>query len=95
VIAFETEIAKGHWTPEQLRVPDQAFKAMDAAAFQALVPNIDIKAFAANSGVSSLSNMVAYGDTPSRPAPSWSTRSRLTCGRNISPSTSPPTTPPS
>ena len=31
VIAFETEIAKGHWTPEQLRVPDQAFKAMDAA----------------------------------------------------------------
>jgi predicted metalloendopeptidase len=47
VIAFETEIAKGHWTPEQLRVPDQAFKAMDAAAFQALVPNIDIKAFAA------------------------------------------------
>ena len=63
VIAFETEIAKGHWTPEQLRVPDQAFKAMDAAAFQALVPNIDIKAFAANSGVSSLSNMVAYGDT--------------------------------
>ncbi len=63
VIAFETEIAKGHWTPEQLRVPDQAFKAMDAAAFQALAPNIDIKAFAANAGVSSLSNMVAYGDT--------------------------------
>ena len=63
VIKFETEIAKGHWTPEQLRVPDQAFKAMDVAAFQKLVPNIDIKAFAADLGIANVSNMVAYGDT--------------------------------
>ena len=33
VIRFETEIAKGHWTPEQLRVPDKAFKGMSAADF--------------------------------------------------------------
>ncbi len=64
VIAFETEIAKGHWTPEQMRVPDQAFKAMDAATFQTLVPNIDLAAFARDAGFPApLSNMVAYGDT--------------------------------
>ncbi len=63
VIAFETEIAKGHWTPEEMRVPDKAFKAMDLAGFKALVPNIDIVAFAKDAGIPSLSNMVAYGDT--------------------------------
>jgi putative endopeptidase len=51
VIKFETEAAKGHWKQEELRVPDKAFKAMDAAAFQKLVPNIDIEAFAADSGL--------------------------------------------
>jgi putative endopeptidase len=63
VIKFETEIAKGHWTPEQLRVPDKAFKAMDVADFKKLVPNIDLVKFANDAGIPSLSNMVAYGDT--------------------------------
>jgi putative endopeptidase len=63
VIAFETEIAKGHWKQADLRVTDNAFKAMDAATFKALVPNIDLDKFAADAGLPALSNMVAYGDT--------------------------------
>ena len=64
VIAFETEIAKGHWTPQQLRVPDQAFKAMTAADFRKLAPNIDLDAFARDAGIPALpANTVAYGDT--------------------------------
>jgi endothelin-converting enzyme/putative endopeptidase len=63
VIKFETEIAKGHWKQEELRVTDKAFKAMDAAAFRKLVPNIDLDKFAADAGLPPLSNMVAYGDT--------------------------------
>jgi putative endopeptidase len=63
VIKFETAIAKGHWTPEEMRVPDKAFKAMDVAAFKKLVPNIDIEALAREAGIPKLSNMVAYGDT--------------------------------
>lgn len=63
VIAFETEIAKGHWKQEELRVTDNAFKAMDAATFKALVPNIDLDKFATDAGLPALSNMVAYGDT--------------------------------
>ncbi len=80
VIKFETEIAKGHWTPEQMRVPENAFKAMDVAAFKKLVPNIDIEALARDAGIPKLSNMVAYGDTAitagaklidSQPIPAW------------------------
>ena len=63
VIAFETQIARGHWTPEELRVPDKAFRALDVADFRKLVPNLDIDAFAAAAGIAKLSNMVAYGDT--------------------------------
>ncbi len=63
VIKFETEAAKGQWKQEELRVTDKAFKAMDAAAFQKLVPNIDLAKFAADAGLPALSNMVAYGDT--------------------------------
>ncbi|MEZ6029421.1 MAG: M13 family metallopeptidase [Hyphomonadaceae bacterium] len=63
VIKFETEIAKGHWTPEEMRVPDKAFKAMDVEAFKKVVPNLDIEAFAADAGIPKLTNMVAYGDT--------------------------------
>ncbi|MFT3725821.1 MAG: M13 family metallopeptidase [Hyphomonadaceae bacterium] len=63
VIKFETEVAKGHWTPEALRVPDKAFKAMSAADFKKLVPNIDLDAFAAGLGIAKLDNMVAYGDS--------------------------------
>lgn len=63
VIKFETEIAKGHWTPQQLRETDKAFKSMDAAAFKKLLPNIDVDKFAADAGIPQLANMVAYGDT--------------------------------
>ncbi len=63
VIKFETEIAKGHWTPEEMRVPENAFKAMDVAAFKKLTPNIDIEALTREAGIPKLSNMVAYGDT--------------------------------
>jgi putative endopeptidase len=63
VIAFETEVAKGHWKQEDLRVTDNAFKAMDAAKFRTLVPNIDLDKFAADAGLPALTNMVAYGDT--------------------------------
>ena len=63
VIKFETEIAKGHWKQADLRETDKAFKAMDAAAFKKLVPNIDLDKFAADAGIPALSNMVAYGDT--------------------------------
>ena len=63
VIKFETEVAKGHWKQEELRVADKAFKGMDAAAFQKLVPNIDLAKFAADAGLPPLTNMVAYGDT--------------------------------
>ncbi len=63
VIAFETEVAKGHWKQEDLRVMDKALKPMDAAAFRKLTPNIDLDAFASDAGIPALSNMVAYGDT--------------------------------
>ena len=63
VIKFETEIAKGHWSQEELRVTDKAFKAMSAADFRKLVPNIDLDMFAADAGIGKLENMVAYGDT--------------------------------
>lgn len=63
VIKFETEIAKGHWSQEALRVTDKAFKAMDAAAFKKLAPNIDLAKFAADAGIPQLTNTVAYGDT--------------------------------
>ncbi len=63
VIKFETEVAKGHWKQEELRVTDKAFKAMDAAGFQKIVPNIDLAKFAADLGLPPLANMVAYGDT--------------------------------
>lgn len=63
VIKFETEIAKGHWKQEELRVADKAFKAMDAPAFQKLVPNVDLARFATDLGLPALTNMVAYGDT--------------------------------
>jgi hypothetical protein len=57
------ESAKGHWKQEELARADKAFKAMDAPAFQKLVPNIDLAKFAADCGLPALSNMVAYGDT--------------------------------
>ncbi|MDP3738937.1 MAG: M13 family metallopeptidase [Hyphomonadaceae bacterium] len=63
VIKFETEVAKGHWKQEELRVTDKAFKAMDAAGFKKLVPNIDLDKFATDAGLPALANMVAYGDT--------------------------------
>jgi endothelin-converting enzyme/putative endopeptidase len=63
VIKFETEIAKGHWSQEDLRVTDKAFKAMNVADFKKLVPNIDLDKFAADAGIAKLDNMVAYGDT--------------------------------
>ena len=63
VIKFETEIAKGHWAQEELRKTDKAFKAMDFAGFQKLVPNIDLTKFAADAGLPQPTNMVAYGDT--------------------------------
>ncbi len=63
VIKFETEIAKGHWKQEELRVTDKAFKAMDAATFKKLTPNIDLDKLAADAGLPPLTNMVAYGDT--------------------------------
>jgi predicted metalloendopeptidase len=89
----DRSIAKGHWTQEELRVPDKAFKAMDALPrSRSSFPTSTGKAFAAGLRRLQASNMVAYGDTPSRPAPSWSIRSRLTRGRSISPSTSHPTT---
>jgi putative endopeptidase len=61
VIKFETEIAKGHWTPEDLRKMDIALKPMPLADFKKLVPNIDIEAFARDVGIPQLTNMVAYG----------------------------------
>jgi len=61
VIKFETEIAKGHWTQEDLREMDKALKPMPIADFKKLVPNIDIDKFAADAGVGQLTNMVAYG----------------------------------
>lgn len=61
VIKFETEIAKGHWTPEDLRKMDIALKPMSLADFKKLVPNIDVEAFARDAGIPQLSNMVAYG----------------------------------
>jgi endothelin-converting enzyme/putative endopeptidase len=63
VIKFETEIAKGHWTPEELRIPDKAFKAMSVEEFRKLVPNIDLDTLAADAGIPRLDHMVAYGDT--------------------------------
>ncbi len=63
VIKFETEAAKGHWTPQDLRVPDKAFKSMDLAGLKKLVPNIDIEAMAKGSGITKLDHIVAYGDT--------------------------------
>jgi len=61
VIKFETEIAKGHWSQEDLRKMDIALKPMPVAEFRKLVPNIDLDAFAADAGLPKLSNMVAYG----------------------------------
>lgn len=63
VMRFETEIAKGHWTPEQLRVPDKAFKGMSAADFKKLAPNFDLEQFAKDAGIPAITNAVAYGDT--------------------------------
>jgi endothelin-converting enzyme/putative endopeptidase len=63
VIKFETEIAKGHWKPKELRVMDKALKPMDVSAFKKLTPNINLDQFAADAGLPALSNMVAYGDT--------------------------------
>ncbi len=63
VIKFETEIAKGHWTQEALRVPDKAFKGMSAADFKKLVPNFDIEQFAKDAGIPQITTAVAYGDT--------------------------------
>ena len=63
VIKFETEIAKGHWTPEQLRVPDKAYKAMPVADFKKLAPNFDLEQFAKDAGIPAVTNTVALGDT--------------------------------
>jgi endothelin-converting enzyme/putative endopeptidase len=63
VISFETEAARGHWTQEDLRVPENAFKAMSAADFKKLTPNIDMEKFAADAGIPQLTHTVAYGDT--------------------------------
>jgi putative endopeptidase len=80
VIKFETEIAKGHWTQEDLRVPDKAFKGMSAADFKKLVPNFDLEQFAKDAGIPAITNAVAYGDTSitagaklvdSQPIPAW------------------------
>lgn len=61
VIKFETEIARGHWSQEDLRKMDIALKPMPVAEFRKLVPNIDLDRFAADAGLPPLSNMVAYG----------------------------------
>ena len=63
VIKFETEAAKGHWTPQELRVPDKAFKSMDLAGLKKLAPNIDIEALAKGAGITKIDHVVAYGDT--------------------------------
>ncbi len=63
VIKFETEIAKGHWTQEALRVPDKAFKGMSVADFKKLAPNFDLEQFAKDAGIPAVTNVVAYGDT--------------------------------
>lgn len=63
VIKFETEIAKGHWTQEALRVPDKAFKGMSAADFKKLAPNFDLEQFAKDAGIPQITTAVAYGDT--------------------------------
>jgi len=63
VIKFETEIAKGHWTQEALRVPDKAFKGMSVADFKKLAPNFDLEQFAKDAGIPAVNNVVAYGDT--------------------------------
>jgi endothelin-converting enzyme/putative endopeptidase len=63
VVKFETEIAKGHWKQADLRVTDKAFKGMDAATFKKLVPNFDLEKFAADSGIASIPQAVAFGDT--------------------------------
>ena len=63
VIKFETEIAKGHWTQEALRVPDKAFKGMSVADFRKLAPNFDLEQFAKDAGIPAVNNVVAYGDT--------------------------------
>ena len=63
VIKFETAIAKGHWTPEELRVPDKAFKGMSAADFKKLVSNFDLEQFAKDAGIPAITTAVAYGDT--------------------------------
>ena len=60
---FETEIAKGHWTQEALRVPDKAFKGMSAADFKKLAPNFDLEQFAKDAGIPQITTAVAYGDT--------------------------------
>ncbi len=63
VIKFETEVAKGHWTLEALRVPDKAFKGMSVADFKKLAPNFDLEQFAKEAGIPAVTNVVAYGDT--------------------------------
>lgn len=63
VIKFETEVAKGHWTQEALRVPDKAFKGMSVADFKKLAPNFDLEQFAKEAGIPAVTNVVAYGDT--------------------------------
>jgi putative endopeptidase len=63
VIKFETEIAKGHWTQEALRVPDKAFKGMSVADFKKLAPNFDLEQFAKDAGIPAVTSVVAYGDT--------------------------------
>ncbi len=63
VIKFETEVAKGHWTQEALRVPDKAFKGMSVADFKKLAPNFDLEQFAKDAGIPTVTNVVAYGDT--------------------------------
>ena len=63
VIRFETEIAKGHWKPEDLRKMEIALKPMPAADFKKLVPNFDILQFAQDAGIPQVTNTVAYGDT--------------------------------
>ena len=67
VIKFETEVAKGHWTQEALRVPDKAFKGMSVADFKKLAPNFDLEQFAKDAGIPAVTNVVAYGDTSVTP----------------------------
>jgi len=64
VVAFETELAKVHWSPQQLRDPVKRYHAMTPGELKKYAPGIDWEVYMDEFGISSdQEKIIVFGDT--------------------------------